>query len=258
MQFRNQQAADLRRQANANATSDSQVNAAQSLEANKQANELEKQGFLADDQEIKRTQAEARKRQEDNIARRSEVTNYNRAALAEYKQKIAEIEAQRQNANYNSRNNYLTGIENELRQKNAQRDYDERSLKSQYDIQLNLNDTNRQYAFREDKMKRQLQYDLNDKRIAFQDKYEKWKADNPDATDADLHNQQFYKDYIAETRQLQDAYYTNADALAQEQSTATRQMFDRMREKMGQSTLFSKNGGKLSLISMNLLNKIIQ
>lgn len=258
MQFRNQQAADLRRQANDNATSDSQVNAAQSLEANKQANELEKQGFLADDQEIKRTQAEARKRQEDNIARRSEVTNYNRAALAEYKQKIAEIEAQRQNANYNSRNNYLTGIENELRQKNAQRDYDERSLKSQYDIQLNLNDTNRQYAFREDKMKRQLQYDLNDKRIAFQDKYEKWKADNPDATDADLHNQQFYKDYIAETRQLQDAYYINADALAQEQSAATRQMFDRMREKMGQSTLFSKNGGKLSLISMNLLNKIIQ
>nr|DAR22839.1 MAG TPA: hypothetical protein [Caudoviricetes sp.] len=30
------------------------------------------------------------------------------------------------NANYNSRNNYLTGIENELRQKNAQRDYDRR------------------------------------------------------------------------------------------------------------------------------------
>nr|DAD58562.1 MAG TPA: hypothetical protein [Bacteriophage sp.] len=35
-------------------------------------------------------------------------------------------------------------------------------------------------------------------------------------------------------------------------------MFDRMREKMGQSTLFSKNGGKLSLSSMNLLNKIIR
>lgn len=258
MQFRNQQAADLRRQANDNATSDSQVNAAQSLEANKQANELEKQGFLADDQEIKRTQAEARKRQEDNIARRSEVTNYNRAALAEYKQKIAEIEAQRQNANYNSRNNYLTGIENELRQKNAQRDYDERSLKSQYDIQLSLNDTNRQYALREKQMQRQLQYALNDKRINYQDKLEKWKADNPDATDADLHNQQFYKDYISETRQLYDDYDKNADALAQEQSTATRQMFDRMREKMGQSTLFSKNGGKLSLISMNLLNKIIQ
>jgi hypothetical protein len=45
----------LRRQANANVTSDSQINAAQSLEANRQANELEKQGFLADDQEIKRT-----------------------------------------------------------------------------------------------------------------------------------------------------------------------------------------------------------
>ena len=257
MQFRNQQAADLRRQANINATSDSQINAAQSLEANRQANELEKQGFLADDQEIKRTQTEARKRQEDNAARRSEVANYNRAALAQNEKELATIEAQRQNANYNSKNNYLGGIENELRQKNAQRDVDERSLKSQYDIQLNLNDTNRQYTLREKQIQRQLQYDLNDKRIAFEDKYEKWKADNPDATNSDLHNQQFYKDYIAETRRLQSDYDKNADALAQEQSTATRQMFDRMREKMGRSTLFSKNGGKLSLNSINLLNKVI-
>lgn len=258
MQFRNKQAADLRRQAQQNATSDSQVNDAISLEANRQASELESKGFLADDQEIKRTQAEARKRQEDNLARKSEVANYNRAALAKNREDLANIEAQRLNANYNSKNNYLTGIENELRQKNAQRDYDERSLKSQYDIQLSLNDTNRQYALREKQMQRQLQYALNDKRINYQDKLEKWKADNPDATDADLHNQQFYKDYISETRQLYDDYDKNADDLAQEQSTATRQMFDRMREKMGQSTLFSKNGGKLSLSSMNLLNKIIR
>lgn len=258
MQFRNKQAADLRRQAQQNATSDSQVNDAISLEANRQASELESKGFLADDQEIKRTQAEARKRQEDNLARKSEVANYNRAALAKNREDLANIEAQRLNANYNSKNNYLTGIENELRQKNAQRDYDERSLKSQYDIQLSLNDTNRQYALREKQMQRQLQYALNDKRINYQDKLEKWKADNPDATDADLHNQQFYKDYISETRQLYDDYDKNADALAQEQSTATRQMFDRMREKMSQSTLFSKNGGKLSLSSMNLLNKIIR
>lgn len=258
MQFRNQQAADLRRQANANSTSDSQINTAQSLEANRQANELEKQGFLADDQEIKRTQAEARKRQEDNAARRSEVANYNRAALAQNEKELATIEAQRQNANYNSKNNYLGGLENELRQKNAQRDYDERSLKSQYDIQLNINDTNRQYTLREKQMQRQLQYALNDKRLAYEDKYEKWKADNPDATDADLHSQQFYKDYIAETRKLQDDYDKNADALAQEQSTATRQMFDRMREKMGKSSLFYKKGGKLSLSSINLLNKVIR
>lgn len=258
MQFRNQQAADLRRQANANVTSDSQINAAQSLEANRQANELEKQGFLADDQEIKRTQAEARKRQEDNAARRSEVANYNRAALAQNEKELATIEAQRQNANYNSKNNYLGGIESELRQKNAQRDYDERSLKSQYDIQLNLNDTNRQYTLRETQMKRQLQYALNDKRIAYEDKLEKWKASNPNATDADLHSQQFYKDYIAETRKLQDDYDKNTDALAQEQSIATRQMFDRMREKMGKSSLFYKKGGKLSLSSINLLNKVIR
>nr|DAD58560.1 MAG TPA: hypothetical protein [Bacteriophage sp.] len=68
------------------------------------------------------------------MARKSEVANYNRAALAKNREDLANIEAQRLNANYNSKNNYLTGIENELRQKNAQRDYDERSLKSQYDI----------------------------------------------------------------------------------------------------------------------------
>lgn len=259
MQFRNQQAADLRRQASKNATNDAGLNNDQVGDTNlKATTEVVIPGHIIDDQAAKKSQAEQLRQIEGNKSRESEAANYNRAALAQYKKEIGTIEAQRQNANYNSKNNYYVGLESELRQKNAQRDVDERSLKSQYDIQLSLNDTNRQYALREKQMQRQLQYALNDKRLAYEDKLEKWKADNPDATNADLHNQQFYKDYIAETRQLQSDYDKNADSLAQEQSIATRQMFDRMREKMGQSALFSKRGGKLSLNSINLLNKVIR
>ena len=83
MQLRNRQAADVRREAARPYTSDASLNAARVLEGNRQGNELEYQGFLADDKEIQRTKQEAIKRREDNIARRTKVSNYNRAAMNE-------------------------------------------------------------------------------------------------------------------------------------------------------------------------------
>ena len=259
MQFRNQQAADLRRQANANATSDSQINAAQSLEANRQANELEKQGFLADDQEIKRTQAEARKRQEDNLARRSEVANYNRAALAKNREDLANIEAQRLNANYNSRNNYLTGIENELRQKNAQRDYDRRlelQTNKQRKLQLDIDDLNRPWSLKEKTLQQEYQDDIKDAQLEYNAKLQAWSKTHN--ADDDYTNEQFYKDYIAKMRARRDKYQNDLYQLSEDKAKKTRDFVNGLDEKMNQSSLFAKRGGKLSLSSINLLNKIIR
>lgn len=259
MQFRNKQAADLRRQAKQNATSDDQINDAISLEANRQANELESKGFLADDQEIKRTQAEARKRQEDNLARRSEVANYNRAALAKNREDLANIEAQRLNANYNSRNNYLTGIENELRQKNAQRDYDRRlelQTNKQRKLQLDIDDLNRPWDLKEKTLQQEYQDDIKDAQLEYNAKLQAWSKTHN--ADDDYTNEQFYKDYIAKMRARRDKYQNDLYQLSEDKAKKTRDFVNGLDEKMNQSSLFAKRGGKLSLSSINLLNKIIR
>ena len=110
MQFMNQQAADVRRQAARPFTSDASLQLAGELQANKQANELEQKGFLTDDAEIKRTSNEALVRQEDNMARRSAVANENRAAINAANREKAALEATRMQKNWDSINNYISGI----------------------------------------------------------------------------------------------------------------------------------------------------
>ena len=259
MQFRNKQAADLRRQAKQNATADAQINNAMSLEANRQANELESKGFLVDDQEIKRTQAEARKRQEDNASRRSEVANYNRAALAKNREDLANIEAQRLNANYNSRNNYLSGIENELRQKNAQRDYDRRlelQTNKQRKLQLDIDDLNRPWDLKEKTLQQEYQDDIKDAQLEYNAKLQAWSKNH--SSDDDYTNEQFYKDYIANMRARRNKYQNDLYQLSLDKAKKTRDFVNGLDEKMNQSSLFARRGGKLSLSSINLLNKIIQ
>lgn len=77
------------------------------LEGQRQANDLQYQGFLADDREIRRTRAEALQRQEGNIARRSALANKNRDAIIANNQAVAQLEASRIKQNWNSIDNYL-------------------------------------------------------------------------------------------------------------------------------------------------------
>ena len=117
MQLRNSQAADVRRQAARPFTSDASLQLAGALDANRQATNLERQGFLADDAEIKRTKAEALKRQEDNIARRSEVANFNRASINQTNRELAQLEGARLKQNWQSVDNFLAGLEGRVRQR---------------------------------------------------------------------------------------------------------------------------------------------
>lgn len=114
-QFKNSQGAGVLSQSNRAFTSDASLAAARMLEGQRQANQLQTEGFLADDQEIKRTQQEALARQEDNMARRSEVANFNRASINQTNREIAQLEATRLKSNWKSLDNFLGGIEQRAR-----------------------------------------------------------------------------------------------------------------------------------------------
>ncbi len=258
MQFRNRQAADVRRQAAQPYTSDASLNAARSLDANRQAADLQYQGFLADDKEILRTKQEALKRQEDNTARRTDTANFNRASINQANRELAQIEAGRLKSNWQSRDNFLSGIEADLKQRNAQRDYDRRvelAENKQRSLSLDMQDMNRPYEIKARNLKQQYQDSVNDMSQEFNAKLAAWQAVNGE--DADYTTQPFYKDYIAKARALRDKYYTDSDALAEEQSKGTRQYIEGLRTKMNQNTLFRK-GGKLSPSTINLLHKVMK
>lgn len=117
MQLRNRQGAETLSQSYRPFTSDASLAAARMLEGQRSANDLQYQGFIADDRKIKRTQAEALQRQEGNIARRSALANKNRDAIIDNNQAVAQLEASRIKQNWNSVDNYLRGVEARTRQR---------------------------------------------------------------------------------------------------------------------------------------------
>ena len=119
MQFKNNQAADLRR--TFPFTSDGSLELARRFELNKQARQLETEGFLADNAEIQRTRAEALKRQEDNKARRTQTANENMASIAQANREKAQVEATRIKQNYDATNNFLADIESRIRNSNEEK-----------------------------------------------------------------------------------------------------------------------------------------
>lgn len=258
MQLRNRQAADVRRQAAQPYTSDASLNAARSLDANRQATDLQYQGFLADDKEILRTKQEALKRQEDNTARRTDTANFNRASINQADRELAQIEAGRLKSNWQSRDNFLSGIESDLRYRNAQRDYDRRielAENRQRSLALDMNDINRPYTI--EARNRKLTYDFDRNKLAneFNAKLANWQKINGE--DADYTSQPFYIDYIQKQRDLLDQYNKDSDDIAVRLSKDTRQYVNSLRTKMSQNTLFRK-GGKLSPSTINLLYKVIK
>lgn len=258
MQLRNRQAANVRRQAAQPYTSDASLNAARSLDANRQATDLQYQGFLADDKEILRTKQEALKRQEDNTARRTDTANFNRASINQADRELAQIEAGRLKNNWQSRDNFLSGIESDLRYRNAQRDYDRRvelAENRQRSLALDMDDINRPYTI--EARNRKLTYDFDRNKLAneFNAKLANWQKINGE--DADYTSQPFYIDYIQKQRDLLDQYNKDSDDIAVRLSKDTRQYVNSLRTKMNQNTLFRK-GGKLSPTTMNLICKVVK
>lgn len=116
MQLRNKQGSNILSQSYKPFTSDANLAAARMLEGQTMANDLQYQGFLADDKEIKRTSVEALKRQEDNMRRRSDLANDNIDETVKTIQTKAQLEASRQKQNWQSVDNYLKGVEGRVKE----------------------------------------------------------------------------------------------------------------------------------------------
>ena len=113
-QFKDSQAADTRRIASLPFTSDASLMAARMLEGNKQANMLETEGFLADNQEIKRTQAESLRRAEDNIARRTAVANEHMKSILNTNLQRVQVDASKLQKDYTSQDAFEQQLESDL------------------------------------------------------------------------------------------------------------------------------------------------
>ena len=226
MQLRNRQAADLRRQANRPFTSDSRLQLAGKLEADRQARDLEYQGFLADDKEIKRTQEAALARQEDNMARRSQVANVNRKSILDKIKEDAQIEVSRRLSDYQ-------GIDNFLKEATARR-YARMQEDKQNRMQTAVNQVTRDYN--------QALQDIND-----------WYTSNhPGATQEDMMKDPTYTSMVREAVSRRD-YELGIAAT------------DPYRIKLSQNAprTYSeiiagyKRGGRLRPSSMYLIKKVI-
>lgn len=113
-QFKASQAADTRRMASLSFTSDASLMTDRMFEGNRQANMLETEGFLADNQEIKRTQAESLRRAEDNIARRTAVANeYMKSILNTNLQRV-QVDASKLQKDYTSQDAFKQQLESDL------------------------------------------------------------------------------------------------------------------------------------------------
>lgn len=161
MQLRNRQGADLLSQSYRPFTSDASSAVARMYEGQSKAYELQHLGFLADDKEIRRTQAEALKRQEDNIARRSALGNENIDSIISNNQAIAQLEASRLKQNWGSQDAYNQGIESRWRQDIAEK-----------------NDRSNQFALSvaSDEIEDFRKNAMNQLR----DKYKQWQAADPE------------------------------------------------------------------------------
>ena len=161
MQLRNRQGADLLSQSYRPFTSDASSAVARMYEGQSKAYELQHLGFLADDKEIRRTQAEALKKQENNRARWTAVGNENTDSIISNNQDIAQLEASRLKQNWSSQDAYNQGIESRWRQDIAEK-----------------NDRSNQFALSvaSDEIEDFRKNAMNQLR----DKYKQWQAADPE------------------------------------------------------------------------------
>lgn len=237
MQFRNSQAANLRRQASLPFTSDASLHSARQLDANRQAQDLEYQGFLANNREIKRTAAESLARQEDNMARRSEVANFNRASMNQTDREKAELEATRLRRNWQSVDNFLQGLEGRFRTKidnNLER-------RNNFRLQTGLSDIEDNYQ----------NYTQN-----AQNSVQSWMAANPGKPISSMPNYSNYIKYMQEMQRWKQAqqYKTHANVYGYKYNS---EWLDKDPNLIGKQYGY-KRGGTLTPRAMYLINKIIK
>lgn len=237
MQFRNRQAANLRRQASRPFTSDASLQLAGQLDADRQARDLEYQGFLADDREIRRTREAALARQEDNMARRSDVANFNRASINQTNREKAQLEATRLKSNWQSVDNFLRGMESRLRT----RVESDRERRNNFRLQTGISDIETRYQ-------NAIQRATDDVR--------NWQAKNPGMSISSMPNYNKYINFIREMNRWKAAqtYKTHANVYGYSYNN---DMLSKTPESI-RAIYGYRKGGSLKPSTMNLINKVIK
>lgn len=253
MQLRNRQGAETLSQSYRPFTSDASLASARMLEGQRQANDLQYQGFLADDREIRRTQAEALQRQEGNIARRSALANENRDAIIANNQAVAQLEASRIKQNWNSVDNFLKGVEGRVRERI---DYQEalrrrKELEDRYD--------RRNYERIQDQRFNASKYQPELEQI--DNLITAWEKANPTKS---KERQSWYEIVTSRRAELADRLREdNLYSMAQRhgwEATHKYQQPGKYYDPVAYNweTIIHKNGGTLKLSSSQLIDKIIR
>lgn len=237
MLLRKSQAAAVRRQAARSFTSDPYLQLAGALEANRQATDLERQGFLADDAEIRRTKAEALRRQEDNIARRTDDANFDRASINQNNRELAQVEAARFKRNWESANNFATGFEGRLRQRVEA----DRERRTNFWLQTALQDIDDKYqeAFQK-----------------AQDAASKWKKDPANASKT-LSEMPNYFPFLRELSRWKNANSLGAHANVYGYKY-NNDYLNKSARDIGSKYGFYRNGGSLRPSILHMINKILR
>lgn len=179
----NNQAAETRRLGARFFTSDPSLMLAQMFDANMRAQEAEQKGLLADNQRWKETKDQAFKLNLDNMARLSDTANYNRLAIHDANQKLAEIEATRQKSNWLSGDQYWQGVGSRWQ--------------NRLDEQKALAQQTSTYLMSQD----------YDEAVRLLDK--KYKQTHPNATSVDMMADTDYLDALNKIKRIRQGYVNN-------------------------------------------------
>lgn len=236
MKLADNMAAQVNRQANEAFTSDASLQAARQLDANRQANELQRKGFLSDDAEIKRTKAEALKRQEDNIARRTEVANFNRASVNQTNRELAQLKASTMKANQQSINNYLTEVEGRVRDA-VEKDMERRKT---FKLSAAWQDIDNQYY--------EVLQDI-------QDKADKWKKQNENKSLSEMPG---YYGLLKELARWKNSQVLGAHANIYGYKYDDNKYIGVSPWEIASKYKLHKNGGTLRPSTLYMINKVIR
>ncbi len=141
MQQYNQQAADALRQANRPMTSDASLQASIMFQGNKYADQLEQQGFLADNAEIQRTKAAALQTQNENAHARNEAMNRNNYSINQARMQKAQLDASLAQKQYDNWDRLAQHTINQANQRIAEHEAiqdqtNQIGVRNEYDSQL--------------------------------------------------------------------------------------------------------------------------
>lgn len=236
-QDRFRQAAELRRfAAQRPLTSDANLHLASLLESNKNATNLEHQGFMADDARIRETALQALARQEANKQRATQTANENRVAINQSNRERAQLKAAHIRNTTNNISQFIGDYSNKLKSWMEQN--------KQFQLAADLENVENDYTKAQQDLR---QYALN------------WQSQRGNESKP-LSSMPSYNNYIQAANDL--SIWKNAKEMEARAKAYgykySNPMLSRTPSSIKGSWGFFKQGGQLNPTALRILNKVIR